>query len=680
MSFSHRPLRPNRLQACLRVAVTATLVACSALAPACGKRDPASGGSQSGRAIETPTRGALAPKVEMLAFIDFECPYTRGNAKAMLELADKHKDSLRLRFLQLPLDVHPNAVVAAKGAIAAHKQGAFFKFFEKMMANKTVAREALIAWAGEAGLDAKKFTADMDDPETMKVVGRDVGLAKVLGVSGTPSFVVNGVLYQGAQPAEFWEKKIAEEEQKAKALLAAGTPSSSLLKAMVASSNAKGAADYEKYVIKGQTPPEAPVPAKVSRTSGVEAAQIQPAGGGTGAVQIGEPVQLGGGPDDPKAVWRVGVRPDDPRLGNDTALVTVVAFEDMECPYCAKLRPTLKKIVDESAGKVRVVFKHNPLPFHPHAEAAALALEAARGQKKFWEMYDYLLQHQQNLDSVGLADAATTIGMDKAQFQSAMASQGAKPRIEADIEQAAALGARGTPNLYVNGRKMVGAKEEAVIKQLIDEELVKAQEVAKAGTAPEKVYDAVISKGKLLDSLAPEAKELKLPEKAVTRGAPGAAIHIVTFQDFQCPFSARLDPHIRTIEEEFPSRVRVTWVDFPMDKIHGLAQVFAEAGQEAAAQGKFWEFHKAVMANNDRLDEAALTARAKEAGMDVKKLEAALKDHRHAAAVQAGKALGEQVGVKGTPTVFINGHLFTPQNGFSANTFRAAIKRLLDSP
>ncbi|MBI5610008.1 MAG: thioredoxin domain-containing protein [Deltaproteobacteria bacterium] len=646
---------------------------------ACNKESGTGSGSTSGRPIDTPARGAQAAKVEMLAFLDFECPYSRGNAKGLLDLAEKHKDSLRIRFLNLPLDVHPNALIAARGAVAAHKQGAYFKYFEKMMVAKSVGRDALLAWAVEAGIDSKKLVADLDSPESLKIVTRDVGLAKVFGISGTPSFVLNGVLYQGAQPMEFWEKKVTEEAQKAQGLLAAGTPSSGLIKAMVGSSNPKGAADYEKYILKGQTPPDAPVPAKVARTSGVESAQIQPAGGGTGAVQIGDPNQ--GQPlEDNKTLWRVGIRPDDPRMGAETALVTIVAFEDMECPFCAKLRPTLKKLVDESNGKVRLVFKHNPLPFHPHAEAAALALEAARNQKKFWEMYDYLLQHQQNLDATGLADAATTVGLDKAQFQSAMVSQGAKPRIDADVDQAAALGARGTPNLFVNGRKMVGAKEEAALKALIDEEIAKAQEMIKAGTAGEKIYEAIIAKGKLLDSLAPEAKTIKLPEKVARRGAPGAAIEIVTFQDFQCPFSARLDPHLRAIEEEFPGRVRVIWLDYPLDKIHGLAQSFAEAGQQALAQGKFWEFHKAVMANNDRLDDTALVARAKEAGLDLKKLDAALKDHRHAAAVQANKALGDQVGVKGTPTVFINGHLFSPQNGFSANTFRAAIQRLLSAP
>lgn len=656
---------------CAAAAITLSLGATG-----CGKK-PAAVQVQAGPGIDTPYRGPSEPKTEILAFVDFECPYTRGAAKGLLELSDKHKDNVRFRFLNLPLDVHPNAVAAARGAAAAHKHKAYFKFFATMMEAKSVSRESIIAWAVEAGLDAKKFVADMDSAETWASIVRDAGIAKSLGISGTPSFVVNGALYQGAQPMEFWERKIAEEVTKAAGLLAAGTPPAGLIRAMVSAGNPKGAADYLALVHDGKAPPKADVPTKVARASGIESAQIQAAPAGGAAVQIGEPPTPTG--DDPNAVWRAIIRADDPRLGPDTALATAVVFADMQCPYCAKLRPTLRKLVDDYQGRLRVVFKHNPLPTHEHAMAAAEALEAARTQGKFWEMHDYLLQHQGNLNAAGLADAATTVGLDRAQFATAIAAHGAKERIEADIDQAAALGARGTPNLYINGKKIVGAKDEAYLKPIIDAAISAAQDLVKAGTAPDKVYEAATAKGKLLDSLDPEAKTIAVPDKAPTRGPVGAAIHIVTFQDFQCPFSARLDPHIRAIEEEFPGRIKVTWLDWPNGKIHPLAQRFAEAGREAAAQGKFWEFHKAVMANNDRLDDAILRERAKAASVDLRKLDKALVDHSHTADVEATKAIGDKLGVQGTPTVFVNGHLFKPQS-FSADTFRTAVRRLLPSP
>lgn len=669
-------VRPSGGRYTSRWMTMAVAVAVTASGASACKRTSSEKISAAAALFDAPERGAVAPKVDILAFIDFECPYTRGHAKALLDMADKHKDSVRLRFLNLPMDVHPGALLAARGAVAAHKQKAFFKFYESMMEAKNVGRESMLAWAAGAGIDAKKFAADLDSPETAKAVARDLSLAKTFGATGTPSFLINGSLMLGVQPPEFWDKKIAEEKSRSDALLAAGTPSVSLMKAVVGASNPKNAPDYIKYILEGQAPPELALPEPATRTSGVESAQILPAGGGAAAVQLGgQPTSAVA--NDADAIWRVQIRQDDPRLGPDTALVTVVMFEDMECPYCAKMQPVMHKLVDDYQGKLRLVFKHSPGATHANAMGAAEALEAARTQGKFWEMHDFLLKNQHNLGPVGLASAATSIGLDKAQFATALAAHGAKPRITADTEQALALSARGTPILFINGKKLTGARDEALLKKLIDVEVLAAQALVRGGVAPDKVFETITGKGLLLESLAQEAKKIEVPPTAPSRGGAGASIEIVTFQDFQCPFSARLDPHLRELEQEMPGRIKITWIDFPLDKIHPLAKKFAEAGQEAQVQGKFWEFHKAVMDNNDKLEEGTLMERAKLAGLDLKKLKAALDDGRHAATVDVHGKLGGELGVRGTPTVYINGHLFMPQTGFSANTFRVAIKRLL---
>jgi protein-disulfide isomerase len=654
------------------ISVFCAVLGLTALAAGCQKSGDAAG---QGAGLETPFVGAETPKVDILAFVDFECPFCRAQAKPLLDVVAKHNKDVRIRFFNFPLDVNQQSVVGAKAAVAAHKQKAYRKYFDKFMGGAAITREAAVAWAVEAGIDAKKFTADMDSPDTAKIVGRDVSLAKAMGMTGTPSFMINGNLMQGVQSPKVWENRIAEEIARAEALLATGTKMDDLQKALVSSGNPKGAADYIKYVLKGQPAPAAEVPAKVVRTSGVASANVT-AVGGTGGMQVGDPVQVGGEQGDPSTVWQVAIRPDDPSVGPATAPVTVVVFEDMQCPFCARLKPTLSKLSDDYKGKIRVVFKHNPLPFHKDAENAAKALEAARQQGKFWEMRELLLTRQDKLDLDSLKAYATELKLNRSPFDTALAASGAKERIDADAEQAAALGARGTPNLFINGRKLVGAKEEKVLRELIDVEMKKAEDLIKAGTAADKVYEAIVGKGKLLDSLGLEPKEIDVTG-AATRGPAAAAIHIVTFQDFQCPFSARLDPHIADIEKEFPGRVKVTWMDFPLSDIHPMAQAVAEAGQEAQKQGKFWQFHKEIMADNSRLDQDAVLERAKKAGMDVKALKEALDRHTHADAVAKQRKIGETIGVKGTPSVFINGHAFVPQTGFSANTFRSAVRRLL---
>jgi protein-disulfide isomerase len=652
--------------------VLACLIALTA-ATACKKSDPS--GASSVSKLEAPAIGADQPKVEILAFIDYDCPYCRAQWKPLVGVVEAHKADVRLRVFNLPLDVYPNSVVAAKGAVAAWKLGAIAKYQDKFLADGEITREAIVAWAKAAGLDVAKFTAELDAPATEQVVKRDVALAKALGVYGTPSFVVNGQLMQGGQTAQVWEKRVAEETARADGLLGTGTRREDLIKAIVAVTNAKGAADYEKYVLNGQPAPEAPVPAKVARNSGVASATIQPAGGGTQGLQVGEPVQVGNDGNDGSTVWRVAVRADDPSMGPAGAPVTMVVFEDMECPYCAKLRTTLADLRQKNPD-LRIVFKHNPLPFHTHAQAAAEALEAARQQGKFWEMHDYLLQHQDKLDDAGLRAAADELKLNRGQFDTALAAHGGSDRIEADVEQAAALSARGTPNLFVNGRKLVGAKEGAVIQGLIDEERKHAEALIAAGTAKDGVYEAIIGKGKLLDSLGTDEVKLDLAN-AARRGPEAAAVTIVAFEDFQCPFSARLDPHVREIEKEFEGRVQFAWVDFPLREIHPQAEAFAQAGVEARKQGKFWEFHAAVMADNSKLDDKALRAIAEKAGMDVKALDKALANKMWAGVVEQNRKMGVEAGVKGTPSVFINGHAFVPQTGFSAATFRTAVRRVL---
>lgn len=666
---SRRPsLSP--LVAPLLIAALASTAACSSK-----KAGETATSATTATPLQAPTMGATHPKVDILAFVDFECPFCRSQARMLLDAAGKHPDDVRLRFLNLPLDVHPNSVLGARGAVAAWRQGKFDAYYAKFMADTPLSREAIIQWGRENKFDVARLAVDMDSPETDKIIKRDVSLAKALGVAGTPSFVVNGTLVQGVQTGPAWDKRIADETIRADGILAAGGKREDLQKAIVTANNPKGAPDYVRYVLNGEAAPDQPVPAKVPRTSGVASATINPAGGSQG-VQVGEPVQLTPDQNDSKTVWRVAIRADDPTMGPATAGVTLVVFEDMECPFCAKLRPTLAKLREQYSATLRVVFKHNPLPFHSHSQAAAEALEAARLQGKFWEMHDYLLQHQDKLDTAGLQAAADALKLNRSQFDTAMAAHGGRDRIEADMEQASALGARGTPNLFVNGRKLVGAKEEAVIKTLIDEEDKHAEDVAKSGVAKDGVYEAIIAKGKLLDSLSPDEKKIDVTG-APSRGPAGAAIQIVAFQDFQCPFSARLDPHLAEIEKEFEGRVRVTWVDFPLRTIHPMAEMFAEAGQEAQKQGKFWAFHKQVMADNGSLSADVLMVAARKAGMDVKALQNALDKHLWVDAVEKQHKLAESLGVKGTPTVFINGHQFVPQTGFSAGTFRAAVRRLL---
>ena len=135
---------------------------------------------------------------------------------------------------------------------------------------------------------------------------------------------------------------------------------------------------------------------------------------------------------------------------------------------------------------MRVVWKNNPLPFHPNAMPAALASLAAHEQGKFWEYHDKIFANQQKMSRADLVQWAKDLGLDVKRFEEAMNNAKAKPSIDADMAEAKSLGATGTPAFFVNGRFLSGAKPFDEFAQVINGELtrLKIPIPPGAGTAP----------------------------------------------------------------------------------------------------------------------------------------------------------------------------------------------------
>ncbi|MDP9000610.1 MAG: thioredoxin domain-containing protein [Myxococcota bacterium] len=142
-----------------------------------------------------------------------------------------------------------------------------------------------------------------------------------------------------------------------------------------------------------------------------------------------------------------------PSRGPDAAPVVVVEFADFECPFCQKLAPELDRMWSARKDKVRFVYKFLPLAMHHHGEIAARAAIAAQKQGKFWEMHDQLFVHAQHLEEEDLAGYAKAIGLDVDRFVADMAGAAAKDRVEADRKLADALGIKGTPTIFIDGRE-----------------------------------------------------------------------------------------------------------------------------------------------------------------------------------------------------------------------------------
>lgn len=141
-----------------------------------------------------------------------------------------------------------------------------------------------------------------------------------------------------------------------------------------------------------------------------------------------------------------------PSKGPEDAAVVLVEWADFECPACRAVSPELEIILEKNRD-VRFVFKNFPLDVHPNAEAAARAALAADRQGKFWEMHHLLFSAELPLAKERLAELAKNLGLDMAQFDKDMRSEAVADAVRRDRKQGEAVGLRGTPTLYINGRE-----------------------------------------------------------------------------------------------------------------------------------------------------------------------------------------------------------------------------------
>lgn len=171
-------------------------------------------------------------------------------------------------------------------------------------------------------------------------------------------------------------------------------------------------------------------------------------------------------------------------------------------------------------------------------------------------------------------------------------------------------------------------------------------------------YDQVLAQLKQMEAankpLTPEMASKLAGDDAPAFGPKDAKVTIVEFSDFQCPYCSRAAEASKQIKLKYGDKVRFVFRQFPLS-FHAQAQKAAEASLAAHAQGKFWPFHDALFANQSQLGEEDLKKHAAKVGLNVAVLDKALKSDQYKKQVEADFALGTQVGVNGTPTMFLNG-------------------------
>lgn len=161
-----------------------------------------------------------------------------------------------------------------------------------------------------------------------------------------------------------------------------------------------------------------------------------------------------------------------PFLGPENAPVVIVAFSDFECPYCGTVGGLFEEAMAKHPKEVKVVFKQFPLAMHKMAQSAALASLAAHRQGKFWAYHDLLFENQKSLSEAKYIELAKKLGLDLERFNKDYKAPVNQQALERDMAEAQIAGVRGTPTIFVNGRRL---KERNIkdLQQMISQELNK---------------------------------------------------------------------------------------------------------------------------------------------------------------------------------------------------------------
>ena len=324
--------------------------------------------------------------------------------------------------------------------MAAHKQGKFWEMYDIIFKNKTQWKKAtdvnewLISKAEELGLDIKRYKRDLKNKTLETYINSDIEAASRMGIRGTPGTLVNGRFISGAMPLGTFKKVIDEAIEKATPLAEKGLKGDGLYRELTK--------DGLDKIVKGGKDRKKKNPFKK---------------------------------------YDIELTGTEPWTGNEQAPVTVIEFTEHQCPFCKRGAETIRKVVKDYDGKVKLVLKHLPLSFHKQALPAAYftaAVKRAYGNKKFFEASDMLFANQKEWkkDHIKAFEKyAKDLGLDWNKVKKAMDDPETKTAVNLDMSEAAKHNIKSVPAFFINGKLISGAKKEEYFKAVIDKTLKKGK-------------------------------------------------------------------------------------------------------------------------------------------------------------------------------------------------------------
>lgn len=595
----------------------------------------------------SPVLGSEKAKVIILWFGDFECPYCGEMFSVIQRVLTIYGDKVQVVFKHNPLPVHKNSQAAAIASMSAYKQGKFWQYADKLFSgrkmNEVFNNETLEKYARETRLDIVKFRQDMNDPEILKFIELDKRISFALKAQGTPNFFINGRNIVGAKPYEEFTKIIDEEITKVDEVIAKGTPPNSAPLIVASIQNPQ----YDRYIIKGEEPPPLPSPQQRAKI--------------------------------PETVFKAKVRKDDPFRGNINAPVTIVEFGNYKCPWCRKAEDVMKKLVLMYPQDIRIMFKHSPLPMYPESYLASEASYAAHAQGKFWEYHDLLFENQGLLNRENLEKLAEKAGLDMIKFRNDLDKHTYKEKVEEDKDIALLVTAKGTPNFFINGRKMVGAKSLDEMKLIIEEELQKAKTILQQGVSAGNLYDSIIEKGVFIYPL--DDKVVEIPEQNdPIIGEKKAKINLIIFSDFLSPLSQKFVRPMEFLANHYRGNFKLVFKPFPSGGKEDIGRFSTLASYCALDQNKFWQFHNKLFENQQGLTKDKIFEIANALNLNISAFKSCIENKKFDEKIEKEIKFANEIGVRSAPAIFLNGRRYKFSGWFDPEDLVRVIDRFLFKP
>jgi protein-disulfide isomerase len=403
-----------------------------------------------------PSEGPADAPVTIVVWSDYACKYCNLVQGVLDQLWRLYPGKLRLVHRTLPLDL--DDTVAAEASLAAAAQGAWRPMHDRLYAvHGKVDRAAVELIARSLGLDLARLRADLDTHAYAAAIVADIHDAAALGVSGTPTFFVDGKPVFGDEPLRVFTAAVDDAMERAARV--AETHPADLYRALVADGR-----------------PTADAPGNTTNPR----------------------PRL-----DMQQVYRVGLGLPGHQLGAADAPVTIVEWSDFACKFCLQEWPVLQHVRRKYGDVIRIAYRH--LPLHRDSNLAAEAAVAAAAQGKFWPFHDALFSSFGHLSRADLEAAATKVGLDLVPFRAALDDRRYRDVVEADAADGSALGCDGTPTLFVDGHPINGAIDEASMDAIIDAQLSLARAAIDKGVAAADLYALEMSGARGTERADPDA-------------------------------------------------------------------------------------------------------------------------------------------------------------------------------